>query len=97
MIRMSSSLSISILATSSKPFGIEAFDPILKDLWEVLIKSKGRIFASYLKAMGNIIPLMKKEHAGEYSQMILRLLVKEFSSPEDEMKKIVLKVLNEAF
>ena len=47
--------------------------------------------------MGNIIPLMKKEHVNEYSMLIIKVLIKEFSSPEDEIKKIVLKVLNEAF
>lgn len=47
--------------------------------------------------MGSIIPLMDKNHAKDYTKLILSMLVKEFTTPEDEMKKIILKVLFEAF
>lgn len=47
--------------------------------------------------MGNIIPLMDSQHVKEYNQMILKVVIKEFNSPEDEMKKVILKVLEESF
>lgn len=47
--------------------------------------------------MGNIIPLMDSLHVQEYNKMILKVVIKEFNSPEDEMKKVILKVLEESF
>lgn len=39
MVKISAGLSISALANSCKPHGLESFDIILKDLWETLIRS----------------------------------------------------------
>jgi len=47
--------------------------------------------------MGNIIPLMDEIHSEQYNKLILTIVIKEFSTPDDEMKKIILKVLNEVF
>ena len=67
MIKISASLSISELAKASKPFGIEYYDILLKDVWNNLVNNKGRIMAATLKALGSIIPLMKSEHAYNYN------------------------------
>lgn len=58
MIKISAALTVSELANACKPYGIDTFEGILKELWEVLNKSQGRLFAAFLKAMGSIIPLM---------------------------------------
>ena len=92
-VRIASALSLASLANSSKPFGIEAFDSVLKRLWDGMKIYRGREFAAFLKAMGNLIPLMDDLHSKEYTRLIVNVLLKEFSTPEDDMKKIILQVI----
>ena len=48
-----------------------------------------------MKAIGYIIPLMDSDHSLEYTKEVMDILKREFSTPEDEMKKIVLKVVKQ--
>lgn len=38
---------------------------------------------------------MDGEQAGEYTKMVTPVLIREFQNPDDEMKKIVLKVVKQ--
>ena len=49
--------------------------------------------AAFLKAIGFLIPLMDAEYANYYTREVMLILIREFQSPDEEMKKIVLKVL----
>lgn len=48
--------------------------------------------AAFLKAIGFLIPLMDAEYASYYTREVMLILIREFASPDEEMKKIVLKV-----
>jgi hypothetical protein len=50
------------------------------------------VLASFLKSIGFIIPLMDAEHAFYYTREVMVVLKREFQTPDEEMKKIVLKV-----
>ena len=50
--------------------------------------------AAFLKAIGYLIPLMDPEYANYYTREVMLILIREFQSPDEEMKKIVLKVWN---
>ena len=54
---------------------------------------RSKALAAFLKAVGFIIPLMDAEHAGEFTNFLTPVLIREFTSNDDEMKKIVLKVI----
>jgi splicing factor 3B subunit 1 len=56
---------------------------------------RGKALAAFLKAVGNIIPLMDSEHAGEFTKFLTPTLIREFSTNDDEMKKIVLQVVRQ--
>ena len=45
-----------------------------------------------MKAIGYLIPLMDNESANYYTREVMVILIREFQSPDEEMKKIVLKV-----
>ena len=51
--------------------------------------------AAFLKAIGYLIPLMDSEMAFRYTQEVMVILIRQFQSPDEEMKKIVLKVREE--
>lgn len=50
-----------------------------------------QVLASFLKCIGHIIPLMDAVYANYYTREVMFILVREFQTPDEEMKKIVLK------
>ncbi|KAK4996780.1 U2 snRNP component prp10 [Elasticomyces elasticus] len=94
-VRTVTSLAFAALAEASSPYGIESFDPILNPLWTGARKQRGKGLAGFLKAIGYIIPLMDSEYAYYYTTQVMEILVREFASPDEEMKKVVLKVLSQ--
>ena len=48
-----------------------------------------------MKTIGFIIPLMDAMYASYYTKEVMVILVREFQSPDEEMKKIVLKVVKQ--
>jgi splicing factor 3B subunit 1 len=94
-VRTVTSLAIGALAEAANPYGIESFDEILNPLWTGARKQRGKGLAGFLKAVGFIIPLMDEEYANYYTSQIMEILLREFSSPDDEMKKVVLKVISQ--
>ena len=94
-VRTITALALSALAEASNPYGIEAFDSVLIPLWDGISMYRGKALAAFLKAIGFIIPLMDADHAGEYTKFVIPVLIKEFQNNDDEMKKIVLKVVKQ--
>ncbi|GAM88515.1 hypothetical protein ANO11243_065480 [Dothideomycetidae sp. 11243] len=94
-VRTVSALAIAALAEASSPYGIESFEIILHPLWQGARKQRGKSLAAFLKAVGFLIPLMDEEYANYYVSQIMEILLREFSAPDEEMKKVVLKVLSQ--
>ncbi|KAM0712429.1 hypothetical protein Q7P37_011525 [Cladosporium fusiforme] len=94
-VRTVTSLALAALAEASNPFGIESFDEILNPLWTGARKQRGKGLAGFLKAVGYIIPLMDEEYSNYYTGQIMEILIREFQSPDEEMKKVVLKVVSQ--
>ncbi|KAJ1990486.1 U2 snRNP component prp10 [Coemansia spiralis] len=94
-VRTTTALALSALAEAAAPYGIESFDSILKPLWLGIRKHRGKSLAAFLKAVGFIIPLMDVEHANHYTREVMLILIREFQSPDEYMKNIVLKVVKQ--
>eukprot|EP01114_Cavostelium_apophysatum_P006986 TRINITY_DN1862_c0_g1_i1.p1 TRINITY_DN1862_c0_g1~~TRINITY_DN1862_c0_g1_i1.p1 ORF type:complete len:1044 (+),score=303.15 TRINITY_DN1862_c0_g1_i1:160-3291(+) len=94
-VRTITALALAALAESATPYGIESFDSVLKPLWYGIRQHRGKGLAAFLKAIGYIIPLMDAEYASYYTKEVMIILIREFSSPDEEMKKIVLKVVKQ--
>ncbi|XP_055329437.1 splicing factor 3B subunit 1-like isoform X2 [Paramacrobiotus metropolitanus] len=94
-VRTITALSLAALAESAAPYGIESFDSVLKPLWQGIRTHRGKGLAAFLKAIGFLIPLMDAEYASYYTREVMIILIREFSSPDEEMKKIVLKVVKQ--
>merc|ERR1711959_471730 len=94
-VRTITALSLAALAEAATPYGIEAFDGVLRPLWKGICEHRGKGLAAFLKAIGFIIPLMDAEHANYYTREVMIILIREFSTPDEEMKKIVLKVVKQ--
>ena len=94
-VRTICALAIASLAEASAPYGIESFEVVLKSLWLGITNHRGKGLAAFLKAVGFVIPLMDPEHASHFTSGVMKILLREFSSPDEEMKKIVLKVISQ--
>ncbi len=94
-VKSQTALAIASLAEASYPYGIEAFDCVLIPLWERITELRDRSLGAFLKAVGFIIPLMEPRHASQYTKTIMPTLIRQFETPEEEMRKIVLKVLKQ--
>ncbi|CAF2070881.1 unnamed protein product [Rotaria magnacalcarata] len=94
-VRTITALGIAALAEAAAPYGIESFDTVLKPLWTGIKQHRGKGLAAFLKAIGYLIPLMDAEYACYYTREVMLILIREFQSPDEEMKKIVLKVVKQ--
>eukprot|EP00200_Dunaliella_tertiolecta_P005817 CAMPEP_0202341054 /NCGR_PEP_ID=MMETSP1126-20121109/2226_1 /ASSEMBLY_ACC=CAM_ASM_000457 /TAXON_ID=3047 /ORGANISM="Dunaliella tertiolecta, Strain CCMP1320" /LENGTH=1282 /DNA_ID=CAMNT_0048931841 /DNA_START=176 /DNA_END=4025 /DNA_ORIENTATION=+ len=94
-VKTITALSLAALAEAATPYGIESFDDVLEPLWRGIRSLRGKVLAAFLKAIGHIIPLMDAEHAFYYTREVMIVLKREFATPDEEMKKIVLKVVKQ--
>ncbi|XP_053668336.1 splicing factor 3B subunit 1-like [Anopheles marshallii] len=94
-VRTITALALSALAEAATPYGIESFDSVLKPLWKGIRTHRSKGLAAFLKAIGYLIPLMDAEHASYYTREMMLILIREFQSPDEEMKKIVLQVVKQ--
>ncbi|PVU87891.1 hypothetical protein BB561_006134 [Smittium simulii] len=94
-VRTITALALAALAEGAAPYGIESFDLVLKPLWIGITMYRGKGLAAFLKAIGFIISLMDAEYANYYTREVMVILIREFQSPDEEMKKIVLKVVKQ--
>lgn len=94
-VRTITALAVSALAEAAAPYGIESFDDVLEPLWKGVRLLRGKVLAAFLKAIGFIIPLMDAMYANYYTKEVMVVLIREFQTPDEEMKKIVLKVVKQ--
>ncbi|CDH15152.1 probable U2 snRNP component HSH155 [Zygosaccharomyces bailii ISA1307] len=92
-LRIATANALTTLAQNSHPYGIEAFNFILETLWKGLRMHRGKTLAAFLKCLGSLISLMDAEYSMYYTQEVMRIVKREFSSPDDEMKRAVMVVL----
>ncbi|CAH03005.1 U2 snRNP complex subunit HSH155 [Kluyveromyces lactis] len=92
-VRIIAAQTVSSLAQSCQPYGIERFNPVLEPLWRGVKQNRGRELAAFLKALGFLIPLMDPEYASYYAEEVMKIVKREFNSPNEDMKKTVLFVI----
>lgn len=95
-VRTITALTVAALAEAAYPYGVESFDPILHSLWKGALEHHGKMLAAFLKAVGFVIPLMEENYASHYTRIVMPVLLREFHSPDEEMKRIVLKVIKQS-
>eukprot|EP00055_Hartaetosiga_balthica_P018375 m.134017 g.134017 ORF g.134017 m.134017 type:complete len:717 (-) comp9497_c0_seq2:1796-3946(-) len=94
-VRTMTALALAALAEAAAPYGIESFDEVLMPLWQGIRQYQHKTLAAFLKAIGYIIPLMDPDAAFYYTQEVVVILTRHFQATDDEMKKIVLKVVKQ--
>lgn len=94
-VKIMTALSCAALAEAAHPYGIEGMDSVIRPLWKGAMEQRGKGLAAFLKAIGFVIPLMEERYASHYTRLVMPILLREFHSPDEEMKRIVLKVIQQ--
>ena len=94
-VKIYTALAIASLAEASYPYGIDFYNEIIKYLFDGIKVYKGKLLASYFKAIGNIIVLMDDEVATRSAKNILPILKKDFISPDENIRRVVLNVVKQ--
>lgn len=94
-VKTMTALALAALAEAAAPYGIESFENVLKPLWIGTRQHRGKGLAAFLKAIGFIIPLMDAESSLYFVKEVTPTLIREFQTADEEMKKIVLKVVKQ--
>jgi splicing factor 3B subunit 1 len=94
-VKIITALTCAALAEAAHPYGIESFDSVIRGLWKGALEQQGKALAAFLKAIGFVIPLMEENYASHYTRLVMPILLREFHSPDEEMKRIVLKVIQQ--
>lgn len=97
-VRSITALTLAQLAENVKPYGIEYFEPALEPAWLGLRKHRGKGLASFLRCISSIIALMTfdpnyEEYSNYYTKEIMRIIVREFNSPDEDMRKSILRIM----
>ena len=95
IVRTIAALALAALAEAAHPYGFESFEEHLEVLWRGIQRHRGKGLAAFLKAVGLVVPLMDDAYAAHYARGLKPVLLREFRSPDEEMRKIVLKVLRQ--
>ncbi|KAL7580087.1 hypothetical protein ACA910_012851 [Epithemia clementina (nom. ined.)] len=94
-VRIVTALTCAALAEASHPYGIESFDSVIRPLWKGAMEQHGKALVAFLKAIGFVIPLMEESYASHYTRLVMPILLREFHSPDEQMKRTVLKVIEQ--
>ena len=70
-VRTITALALAALAEAAFPYGIEAFDSVLRPLFKGILMHRGKGLAAFLKAIGYIIPLMDSSYAKYYTKEVI--------------------------
>ncbi|KAF7374770.1 U2 snRNP component prp10 [Mycena sanguinolenta] len=93
-VRIMTALGVAALAEAVAPYGIESFGSVVQPLWSGIRMHRGKALAAFLKAVGFIVPLMDPEQASTPTRHAMQVLIREFKTSDEEMKKIVLKIFS---
>lgn len=85
-VRTMAGLALAALAEAAAPYGIDAFDDVLEPLWKGVRLLRGKALAAYLKAIGNIIPLMDSTYANYYTREVREFFRREREREREEQK-----------
>ncbi|KAG0687259.1 hypothetical protein C6P40_002586 [Pichia californica] len=92
-VRTITASTISSLAEASSPYGFETFELVIEPLWKGLKLHRGKGLAQFIRALGNLIPLMNIENSNFYSFELLKVIRKELTTTDDDMKRAILIII----
>ncbi len=94
-VRYITAMALSALAEASYPYGIDSFTGVVAPLLEGVTVNRGSTLAAFLKAIGQLATLMSPEHASFYTRKVMPIVIREFATTSEVMRKVILTVLKQ--
>ncbi|EPY32674.1 splicing factor 3B subunit 1 [Strigomonas culicis] len=92
-VRRDVARAVSRIAENATPYGIEELQPLVDPISEECKRGIGSTAAPFLHAFGTLVPLMSPYDAQEHTAAMMPTLVTQFSTPEDEFRRVMLVVV----
>lgn len=89
-VRTMTAVTVSSLAEAASPYGYESFEVLIRPLYDGLKTHRGKPLAQFIKGLTNLVPLMDVQNGNFYSFELLKIIRKESTTVDDEMKRAVL-------
>lgn len=96
-VKTDAAIALSKVCEAVAPTGMSSFMVVLQIVREQCRQTsgKGKMLAAFLKALGSLVPLMDPLDAKRTSEEILPHLINLFSTPDDDLRRIVLRVVKQ--
>jgi splicing factor 3B subunit 1 len=94
-VKIQAAQAVAALAEACYPHGIEEFLVVLAPIREECRTNRGKVLGSFLRAMGCLIALMQPADAMEHGRAMADTLVRGFSSVDEELRRVVLRVVQQ--
>lgn len=91
-VKVMAAHALAALADAAAPYGIESFEIVLEPLWHGIRRHRGKNLTAFLRCIGCIIPLTDPDYANYYTTEVMKIVLREYSTSDEDMKKTVLKV-----
>lgn len=92
-VRRDAAGAVAAIAEAVAPYGIEELEPLVDVVTDVCRKGLGSSAAPFLHAFGALVPLMSPYDAQQRTAAMMPTLVGQFNTPEDEYRRVLLRVV----
>lgn len=92
-VRRDAAAAIASIAEAVAPYGIEELAPLVDVVTDACTKGMGSSASPFLNAFGALVPLMAPYDAQARTSAMMPTLVSQFSTPEDEYRRVLLRVV----
>uniref|UniRef100_A0A7S1W9J5 Splicing factor 3B subunit 1 domain-containing protein n=1 Tax=Neobodo designis TaxID=312471 RepID=A0A7S1W9J5_NEODS len=94
-VKIHAATTIAALAEACHPHGIEEFIPVLGPIRKECRNNRGKVLSACLRAMGSLIALMPPVDAMDYAQNTLDTISRAFSTVDEDLRKVVIRVVQQ--
>lgn len=94
-VRRDSALAVAAIAEATYPYGIEELAPLVDVICDECQRGIGSTAAPFIQAFGALVPLMAPYDAQSRTALMMPNLVNQFSTPEDEYRRVLLTVVRQ--
>ncbi|CAJ1990420.1 splicing factor 3B subunit 1 [Leishmania donovani] len=92
-VQRDAALAVAAIAEATAPDGIEELAPLVDVICEECMKGIGSMASPFIQAFGALVPLMSPYDAQARTAAMMPNLVNQFSTPEDEFRRVLISVV----
>lgn len=92
-VQRDAALAVAAIAEATAPDGIEELAPLVDVICDECVRGIGSTASPFIQAFGALVPLMSPYDAQARTAAMMPNLVNQFSTPEDEFRRVLISVV----